>query len=83
MNSFKQSMEDSSVMSTLRQRSSNRTFLLNLKFYKCIRMGYFRVNFLLPLYQNESKCETIVMKMSLKLQAELIFMRMVLHLDSF
>ena len=43
---------------------------------------------LVPLFQSESKCETILMKMSLicmkmKQHAELIFIRMVSHLDSF
>ena len=43
---------------------------------------------LLPLFQSESKCETIVMKMSLicmkmKLHAELIFVWKVSHFDSF
>ena len=43
---------------------------------------------LVPLFQSESKCETILMKMSLicmkmKLHAELIFIRKVSHLDSF
>ena len=42
---------------------------------------------LVPLFQSESKCETVLMKMSLicmkmKLHAELIFVRMVSHLDS-
>ena len=42
---------------------------------------------LVPLFQSESKCETILMKMSLicrkmKLHVELIFIRMVSHLDS-
>ena len=40
------------------------------------------------VFQSESKCETILMKMSLicmkmKLHVELIFIRMVSHLDSF
>ena len=40
----------------------------------------------MPLFQRESKCETILMKMSLicvkmKLHVELIFIRMVSHLD--
>ena len=43
---------------------------------------------LVPLFQRESKCETILMKMSLicikmKLHAELIFIWKVSHLDSF
>ena len=43
---------------------------------------------LVPLFQSESKCETILMKMTLicmrmKLHAELIFIWMVSHLDSF
>ena len=43
---------------------------------------------LVPLFQSESKCETIVMKMTLicmrmKLHAELIFIWKVSHLDSF
>ena len=43
---------------------------------------------LVPLFQNESKCEAILMKMALismkmKLHAELIFTRMVSHLDLF
>ena len=43
---------------------------------------------LVPLFQSESKCETILMKMTLicmrmKLHAELIFIRKVSHLDSF
>ena len=43
---------------------------------------------LVPLFQNESKCETILMKMTLicmemKLRAELIFIWKVSHLDSF
>ena len=43
---------------------------------------------LVPLFQNESKYETILMKMTLicikiKLSAELIFIWQVLHLDSF
>ena len=43
---------------------------------------------LVPLFQSESKCETILMKMTLtcmkiKLNAELIFIWMVSHLDSF
>ena len=42
----------------------------------------------MPLFQSESKCETILMKMTsicmkIKLNAELIFIRMVSHLDSF
>ena len=42
----------------------------------------------MPLFQSESKCETIVMKMTLicmkvKLHAELIFIWKVSHLDSF
>ena len=36
---------------------------------------------LVPLFQSESKCETILMKM--KLHAELIFIWKVSHLDSF
>ena len=41
----------------------------------------------MPLFQSESKCETILMKMTLscmktKLHAELIFIRKVSHLDS-
>ena len=39
---------------------------------------------LVPLFQNESKCETILLKTSLIcVNAELIFIRMVSHLDSF
>ena len=43
---------------------------------------------LVPLFQSESKYKTILMKMTLicmkmKMQAELIFIRMVSHLDSF
>ena len=43
---------------------------------------------LVPLFQSESKCETILMKMTLicmkmKLHAELIFISKVSHLDSF
>ena len=43
---------------------------------------------LIPLFQSESKCETILVKMTLvcmkmKLQAELIFIWKVSHLDSF
>ena len=43
---------------------------------------------LVPLFESESKCETILMKMTLicmkmKLHAELIFIRKVSHLDSF
>ena len=43
---------------------------------------------LVPLFQSESKCETILMKMTLicmkmKLHAELIFIRKVSHLHSF
>ena len=43
---------------------------------------------LVPLFQSESKCKTILIKMTLicmkmKLQAELIFITMVSHLDSF
>ena len=42
----------------------------------------------MPLFQSESKCETIVMKMTLvcmkmKAYAELIFISKVSHLDSF
>ena len=42
----------------------------------------------MPLFQSESKCETILKKMTLicmemKLQAGLIFIRKVSHLDSF
>ena len=45
-------------------------------------------SFLVPLFQSESTCETILMKMTLicmkmKLHAELIFIRKVSHLDSF
>ena len=41
-----------------------------------------------PLFQSKSKCETIFMKitlncMKMELYAELIFIRNVLHLDSF
>ena len=41
---------------------------------------------LVPLFQSKSKCETILKKMTLicmkmKLHAELIFIRMVSHLD--
>ena len=51
-----------------------------------ISIGHFRS--LVPLFQNESKCEAILMKMAfismkMKLHAELIFTRMVSHLDSF
>ena len=43
---------------------------------------------LVPLFQSESKCETILMKMTLickkmNLHAELVFIWKVLHLDSF
>ena len=43
---------------------------------------------LVPLFQSESKCETILMKMTsicmkMKLRAELIFIWKVSHLDSF
>ena len=43
---------------------------------------------LVPLFQNESKCETIHMKMSsayrfIFMQIKLIFIRKVSHLDSF
>ena len=43
---------------------------------------------LVPLFQSESKCETILMKttlicMKMKLHAELIFIRKVSHLGSF
>ena len=43
---------------------------------------------LVPLFQSESKCETILMKMTficlkMKLGAELIFISKVSHLDSF
>ena len=43
---------------------------------------------LVPLFQNESKCETILMKtnwicMKMNLQADLISIRMVSHLDLF
>ena len=43
---------------------------------------------LVPLFQNESKCETFHMKMSsacsfIFMQIKIIFIRMVLHLDSF
>ena len=42
---------------------------------------------LVPLFQNESKCKTFHMKMSFALsfifmQIKVIFIRMVLHLDS-
>ena len=42
---------------------------------------------LVPLFQSESKCETILrevtlISMKMKLRAELIFIRMVSHLDS-
>ena len=42
---------------------------------------------LVPLFQNESKCETFHMKMSsagsfIFMQIKVIFIRMVLHLDS-
>ena len=45
-------------------------------------------NSLVPLFQNESKCETCHMKMSsacslLFMQIKVIFIRMVSHLDSF
>ena len=45
-------------------------------------------SFLVPLFQSESKCKTILMKMTLicmktKLRAELIFIWKVSHLDSF
>ena len=45
-------------------------------------------SYLVPLFQSESKCETILMKMTLifmkmKLHAELIFIWKVSHLDSF
>jgi len=45
-------------------------------------------SFLLPLYQNDSKCKTIDMKMSsayrfIFMQIKVIFISMVLHLDSF
>ena len=55
------------------------------------RIGHFglgfRVSSLVPLFQNESKCETFHMKMSSAcsftfMQIERIFIRMVLHLDS-
>ena len=44
-------------------------------------------SFLVPLFQSESKCETILMKMSsassfIFMQIKLIFIRMVSHLDS-
>ena len=44
-------------------------------------------SYLVPLFQNESKCETFHMKMSsacsfIFMQMEVIFMIMVLHLDS-
>ena len=50
-----------------------------------ILIGHFRVP--ICLFQSESKCENMVMKMTLictkmKLRAELIFIRMVSHLDS-
>ena len=72
-------------------------FLLKLKWPK--NKSFYDYNFkslynrpfpssLVPLFQSESKCETIVMKMTLickrmKLHAELIFIRKVWHLDSF
>ena len=43
-------------------------------------------SFLVPLFQNESKCETFQMKMSsacIFMQIKVIFIRMVSHLDSF
>ena len=64
-------------------------------------LGYYRVVWLLmyqsnrpfpsslvPLFQSESKCQSILMKMTficmkMKLHAELIFIWKVLHLDSF
>ena len=60
---------------------------------KCI-VGYMKVadrpfpSSHVPLFQNEYKCETLFMKMALNLlkmnlQAELIFIRMVSHSDSF
>ena len=49
------------------------------------KIGHFRVS-LVPLFQNESKCETFLMKMSsacsfIFMQIKVIFIRMVSHLD--
>ena len=51
-------------------------------------IGHFRVPSDVPLFQSESECETILMKMTLicmkmKLHAELIFIWQVSHLHSF
>ena len=50
-------------------------------------IGHFRVLCLVPLFQNESKCETFHIKMSsacifIFVQIKVIFIRMVSHLDS-
>ena len=61
------------------------------KCMKDIAAGHFRVTLIflfLPLFQNESTCETIHMKMSFTfttifMQMKVIFISMVSHVDSF
>ena len=55
---------------------------------QCVYINRLLLSSPLPLYQNQSKCETIVMKISyayrfIFMQIKVIFLRMFLHLDSF
>ena len=65
------------------------TFYRRKQVYDEMRAGCNRPfpSSLVPLFQNESKCETFLMKMSsacsfIFMQIKLIFIRMVSHLDS-
>ena len=56
--------------------------------FQCVYINRLLLSSLLPLYQNQSKCETIVMKISyayrfIFMQIKVIFLRMFSHLDSF
>ena len=71
------------------RKDNNINYIFNLKLIRLLLLfnGPFPSS-LVPLFQSESMWETLLMKMTLiwmkmKLHAELIFIRNVLHLDSF
>ena len=76
------------VSKTANQKAGNRTCQARAKSlsdYFFLIGGHFRI--LVPLFQNESKCETFHMKMSsagsfVFMQVKVIFTRMASHLDS-
>ena len=62
-----------------------RIRLWSIEFYSCVNRPF--PSSFVPLFQNESKCETFDMKMSsacsfIFMQIKVIFIRMISHLDS-